>query len=85
MEAKRKTSAKKSTKRTTAKKGGTKVVVYKARGQYRIVDSDSQNIMPSTTENRTEDQILNPSKRARLLDLTRNLVRNSSLFNTILG
>lgn len=41
--------------------------------------------MPSTTENRTEDEILNPSRRARLLDLTRNLVRNSSLFNTILG
>lgn len=86
MEAtKRKTSAKKSTKRTPAKKTGKKIVVYKARGQYRIVDSDSQNILPSTTETRTEDEILNPSRRARLLDLTRNLVRNSSLFNTILG
>lgn len=29
--------------------------------------------------------MLDHSKRARLLDLTRNLVRNSSLFNTILG
>lgn len=42
-------------------------------------------IEPSSTETRTEDEILDPSKRARLLDLTRNLVRNSSLFNTILG
>lgn len=42
MEAtKRKTSAKKPAKRTTAKKGVKKVVVYKARGQYRIVDSDA--------------------------------------------
>lgn len=41
--------------------------------------------MPSTPESRTEDEILNPNRRARLLDLTRNLVRNSSLFNTILG
>ena len=42
-------------------------------------------IEPSSQEVRTEDQILDPSRRARLLDLTRNLVRNSSLFNTILG
>lgn len=41
--------------------------------------------MPSTPETRPEDEILNKSRRARLLDLTRNLVRNSSLFNTILG
>lgn len=41
--------------------------------------------MPSTPETRPEDEILNPNRRARLLDLTRNLVRNSSLFNTILG
>ena len=29
--------------------------------------------------------MLDPTKRAKLLDLTRNLVRNSSLFNTVLG
>jgi hypothetical protein len=61
-------------------------VIYKARGRYKIVDGPSQlMIEPSSQEVRTEDQILDPSKRARLLDLTRNLVRNSSLFNTILG
>lgn len=43
------------------------------------------NIEPSSVENRKEDEILNKSQRARLLDLTRNLVRNSSLFNTIIG
>lgn len=61
-------------------------VRYKARGRYKIVDGVSQlMIEPSSQEVRTEDQILDPSRRARLLDLTRNLVRNSSLFNTILG
>ena len=42
-------------------------------------------IEPSNPESRTEDQILDQTKRAKLLDLTRNLVRNSSLFNTVLG
>lgn len=42
-------------------------------------------IEPSSPEFRTEDEILDPVRRARLLDLTRNLVRNSSLFNTIIG
>ena len=61
-------------------------VLYKARGKYKIVDGYSQTMVePSSQETRTEDQILDPSRRARLLDLTRNLVRNSSLFNTILG
>lgn len=61
-------------------------VKYKARGRYKIVDGLSQTMIePSSPEVRTEDQILDPSRRARLLDLTRNLVRNSSLFNTILG
>ena len=61
-------------------------VIYRARGKYRIVDGPSQlMIEPSSQETRTEDQILDPDKRAKLLDLTRNLVRNSSLFNTILG
>lgn len=57
----------------------------KARGQYKIVDDSSHIIEQSTTETRGEDDILDHSKRLRLLDLTRNLVRNSSLFNTILG
>lgn len=56
------------------------------RGRYQIVDGNSQlMIAPSSADNRGEDEILDPSKRAKLLDLTRNLVRNSSLFNTILG
>lgn len=59
---------------------------YKARGRYKIVDGPSQSMIePSSTETRTEDQILNQTRRAKLLDLTRNLVRNSSLFNTVLG
>lgn len=59
---------------------------YKARGKYRVVDGVSQfMIEPSSPEIRSEDQILDANRRARLLDLTRNLVRNSSLFNTILG
>ena len=65
---------------------GSGLVRYKARGRYKIVDGLSQlMIEPSSPEVMTEDQILDPSRRARLLDLTRNLVRNSSLFNTILG
>ena len=63
-----------------------RVVRYKARGRYKIVDGNTQlMIEPSSAEVRSEDQILDANKRARLLDLTRNLVRNSSLFNTILG
>lgn len=58
---------------------------FKARGQYRIVESDASNIMPSSAETRNEDEILSPNRRARLLDIVRNLVRNSSLFSTILG
>lgn len=89
-----KASAKKATRKTTRnasrkpakeKKAVVLVPRFKARGQYRIVESDANNIMPSSMDNRTEDQVLDPSKRARLLDITRNLVRNSSLFQTILG
>lgn len=62
------------------------VTRFKNRGNYKIVDGwGSTQIAPSSPEDRTEDQILDHSKRAKLLDLTRNLVRNSSLFNTILG
>ena len=60
-------------------------VKRQARGRYKIVDGSSYMIEPSTTEHRTEDEILDPAKRSKLLDLTRNLVRNSSLFNTIIG
>lgn len=69
----------------TKKTVGRILVPYKARGKYRIVDVDSHTIEPSSAEYRTEDQILDPSRRARLLDLCRNLVRNSSLFNTLIG
>lgn len=55
------------------------------RGRYQIVDGSQYMIQPSSTDNRTEDEVLDASKRAKLLDLTRNLVRNSSLFNTILS
>ena len=91
-----------ATKKTTAKRTSKKanpimksgivepqrkrIVSYKARGKYRVVDGASKMMIePSSPEIRTEDEILSPSKRAMLLDLTRNLVRNSSLFNTILG
>ena len=67
------------------RKSAKPIVVYKARGKYRVVDFPQEaSIEPSSVEIRNEDQILNKSRRARLLDLTRNLVRNSSLFNTIL-
>ena len=57
-----------------------------AKGRYKIVDGYSQHMIEaSSAESRTEDEILDPSRRLKLLDLTRNLVRNSSLFNTILG
>lgn len=85
------TAVKKPARTAGAKKSGPVssrpvVKVYKARGIYKIVDGPSQTMIePSTTETRTEDEILNPTRRAKLLDLTRNLVRNSSLFNTVLG
>lgn len=70
----------------TPKNQPVRFVKYRARGKYRVVDVPSQMMIePSSPEVRTEDQILDANKRARLLDLTRNLVRNSSLFNTILG
>lgn len=58
---------------------------FKARGKYRVVDSQQFAVDDKSPEYRNEDEILNPTKRAMLLSLTRNLVRNSSLFNTILG
>lgn len=86
------TTKKKSVKKTAATKSGLVThsafipVRFKARGKYKIVDGIGQTMIePSSTETRTEDEILDPTRRGRLLDLTRNLVRNSSLFNTILG
>lgn len=88
MDSKKITKAKTTRRAKTSSPKSTKPVrvMYKARGKYKIVDGIGQTMIePSSTETRTEDEILDPSKRARLLDLTRNLVRNSSLFNTILG
>ena len=67
------------------RKSASKKKKFLNRGQYKIVDGSQYMVQPSTIENRTEDEILDSTKRAKLLDLTRNLVRNSSLFNTILG
>lgn len=56
------------------------------RAKYNIVDGMGQTtIEPSQVEYQDEDQVLNNTRRGKLLNLTRNLVRNSSLFNTILG
>lgn len=65
----------------------THVIVKRVynRGQYKIVDGSSSMIGESSCETKKEDEILTPERRARLEDITRNLVRNSSLFNTILG
>lgn len=55
------------------------------RAQYNIVDGWGKNqISPSVVETQNEDEILNPSSRARLLNVTRNLMRNSSLFATLM-
>ena len=82
----KKTTTKTKAVKQTKKSQPVKVIRYKARGKYRVVDGIGQTMIePSSPENRSEDEILDTTKRARLLDLTRNLVRNSSLFNTILG
>ena len=47
--------ATRATRATKATKAVVMVPKYKARGQYRIVESDSRNIMPSSNETRTED------------------------------
>ncbi len=55
------------------------------RAQYNIVDGWGQHqIAPSSIEMKGEDEVLNPSSRARLLNITRNLMRNSSLFSTLM-
>ena len=59
---------------------------YRNRAAYRIVDGNaSRQIAPSQVELKGEDEILDSSKRGKLLNVTRNLVRNSSLFSTLLS
>lgn len=56
------------------------------KAKYNIVEGFGQSLIEqSNVETQNEDQILNESRRGRLLNVTRNLIRNSSLFNTILG
>lgn len=84
--AKRKTNMKSGL--ADSKSTRTNVVVKKIynRGRYKVVDGPSTSMIePSNVETVKEDEILSPYKRGKLLSLTRNLVRNSSLFNTILG
>lgn len=65
-------------------KAKTKVIL--ARGKYKIVSPSGQRMIESSSvDRRSEDEVLTSTARGKLLDLTRNLVRNSSLFNTILG
>lgn len=75
--------AKRSKQSDTIRKNTTIKKVF-ARSKYNIVDGHSDIIEQSTPENKIEDEVLDHSKRMRLLQLTRNLVRNSSLFNTLL-
>ena len=51
------------------------------RAKYNIVDGFGKSVIEQTNiEMESEDQILSSSKRGKLLNATRNLVRNSSLF-----
>lgn len=72
-------------KKTSKKPSATKVVKVFNRSKYNIVDGSTSLVQDITPDNKSEDQVLNASKRSMLRTLTRNLVRNSSLFNTILG
>ena len=59
---------------------------YRNRAAYKIVDGNaSRQIAPSQVELKGEDEILDAGKRGKLLNITRNLVRNSSLFYTLLS
>lgn len=56
-----------------------------AGAKYRIVQGDDQYQREmGQPETKNEDQILEPYRRGRLLDLTRNAVRNSATFSAIL-
>lgn len=75
----------KAKKRQRKATTGKAVAVRYARGQYKIVDGNAERqVAPSSVETQGEDKILDAGRRGRLLNLTRNLVRNSSLFSTIL-
>ena len=53
--------------------------------RYKIVTGlDQLQREQGKVETFSEDEILNQYRRGRLLDMTRNLVRNSSTFNTVL-
>lgn len=53
--------------------------------RYKIVSGwDTTQREAGMTETRSEDEILPKYARGRLLDMTRNAVRNSSTLNTIL-
>ena len=53
--------------------------------RYKIVSGfDTTQREAGITETRNEDEILPNYARGRLLDMTRNAVRNSSTLNTIL-
>lgn len=68
------------------KKTKTRPIVRQNRAKYNIVDGFGKSVIEQTnTETESEDQILSSCKRGKLLNATRNLVRNSSLFQTILG
>ena len=66
-------------------KAARKPTRYRNRAAYKIVDGNaSRQIAPSQVETKGEDEILDAAKRGKLLNVTRNLVRNSSLFSTLL-
>lgn len=63
------------------KKTKIRPVVRQNRAKYNIVDGFGKSVIEQTNiEMESEDQILSSSKRGKLLNATRNLVRNSSLF-----
>lgn len=63
----------------------TNLVKNQAGPRYKIVSGfDTTQREAGITETEGEDKILRPYARGRLLDMTRNAVRNSSTLNTIL-
>ena len=56
-----------------------------AGARYKVVTgTDVAQRERGVTETKSEDEILDKSKRGKLLDLVRNQARNNSTFNTIL-
>ena len=63
----------------------SKTIKNMAGARYKIVSgSDQLQREQGVIEKKGEDDILDQIKRGKLLDLTRNAVRNNSMFNTIL-